>query len=141
MHLKLIKFLLKLKAKRVIYVSCNPATCARDLDYLCHGAVSNLHLVKVVLENLFSQFSTFNKSSGVGGCRWNKIFKDVINLVACSQLTCFLTLPILNVFACWSLLKTISKFLTEFHLLLEGRILVLIVTFFLHSLGSKNSSP
>lgn len=39
MHLKLIKFLLKLKAKRLIYVSCNPATCARDLDYLCHGIV------------------------------------------------------------------------------------------------------
>lgn len=37
MHIKLIKFLLKLKAKRIIYVSCNPATCARDLDYLCHG--------------------------------------------------------------------------------------------------------
>ncbi|CAM8894292.1 unnamed protein product [Rhodiola kirilowii] len=37
MHLKLIKFLLKLKAQRIVYVSCNPATCARDLDYLCHG--------------------------------------------------------------------------------------------------------
>ncbi|KAL2243272.1 uncharacterized protein LOC105157711 [Sesamum indicum] len=37
MHIKLIKFLLKLKAARIIYVSCNPATCARDLDYLCHG--------------------------------------------------------------------------------------------------------
>ncbi|KAM7255551.1 hypothetical protein ACFE04_008449 [Oxalis oulophora] len=37
MHLKLIKFLLKLKAPRIVYVSCNPATCARDLDYLCHG--------------------------------------------------------------------------------------------------------
>lgn len=36
MHLKLIKFLLKLKAPRIVYVSCNPATCARDLDYLCH---------------------------------------------------------------------------------------------------------
>ncbi|KAK6148787.1 hypothetical protein DH2020_016312 [Rehmannia glutinosa] len=37
MHLKLIKFLLNLKAPRIVYVSCNPATCARDLDYLCHG--------------------------------------------------------------------------------------------------------
>ncbi|KAF6164288.1 hypothetical protein GIB67_010258 [Kingdonia uniflora] len=39
MHLKLIKFLLKLRAPRLIYVSCNPATCARDLDYLCHDVV------------------------------------------------------------------------------------------------------
>ncbi|XP_021829646.1 uncharacterized protein LOC110769896 [Prunus avium] len=37
MHMKLIRFLLKLKAQRIVYVSCNPATCARDLDYLCHG--------------------------------------------------------------------------------------------------------
>lgn len=37
MHMKLIKFLLKLKAPRIVYVSCNPSTCARDLDYLCHG--------------------------------------------------------------------------------------------------------
>lgn len=37
MHVKLIQYLLKLRAKRIIYVSCNPATCARDIDYLCHG--------------------------------------------------------------------------------------------------------
>ncbi|KAI4355551.1 hypothetical protein L6164_004311 [Bauhinia variegata] len=37
MHMKLIKFLLELKVPRIVYVSCNPATCARDLDYLCHG--------------------------------------------------------------------------------------------------------
>lgn len=37
MHLKLIKFLLMLKAPRIIYVSCNPATCVRDLNILCFG--------------------------------------------------------------------------------------------------------
>ncbi|CAL0322068.1 unnamed protein product [Lupinus luteus] len=37
MHMKLIKFLLELRVPRIVYVSCNPATCARDLDYLCHG--------------------------------------------------------------------------------------------------------
>ncbi|XP_076902420.1 uncharacterized protein LOC143557172 [Bidens hawaiensis] len=39
MHTNLIKYLLKLKAPRIVYVSCSPATCARDLDLLCHGSV------------------------------------------------------------------------------------------------------
>ncbi|CAM6084302.1 unnamed protein product [Calypogeia fissa] len=37
MHPKLIEYLLRLRAQRIIYVSCNPSTCARDLDLLCHG--------------------------------------------------------------------------------------------------------
>ncbi|KAM3382167.1 hypothetical protein P3S68_007740 [Capsicum galapagoense] len=39
MHIKLIKFLLKLRASCIIHLSCNPATCARDLNYLCYGVV------------------------------------------------------------------------------------------------------
>ncbi|WOK93866.1 hypothetical protein Cni_G02567 [Canna indica] len=37
MHMKLIRYLLKLKAPCIVYVSCNPSTLVRDLDYLCHG--------------------------------------------------------------------------------------------------------
>jgi len=49
MHMKLIKFLLNLKAPRIVYVSCNPATCARDLDFLCHDVVCVILFYVLVL--------------------------------------------------------------------------------------------
>ncbi len=35
---KCLETILKMKPERVVYVSCNPATLARDLKYLCEGA-------------------------------------------------------------------------------------------------------
>ncbi|CAM6046439.1 unnamed protein product [Sphagnum compactum] len=61
MHLKLISYLLKLKARRIVYVSCNPATCARDLDLLCHsqggelGMETRYQLVHVQPVDMFPQ--------------------------------------------------------------------------------------
>ena len=57
MHMKLIKWLLEVKAPRIVYVSCNPATCARDLDYLCHGVVCFVLLCSYL--NSFWYFSSF----------------------------------------------------------------------------------
>ncbi|KAF0915994.1 hypothetical protein E2562_000624 [Oryza meyeriana var. granulata] len=52
MHMKLIKWLLEVKAPRIVYVSCNPATCARDLDYLCHGVVCFVLLLQIPLSRI-----------------------------------------------------------------------------------------
>ena len=34
MHHDVIDMLLKARARRIVYISCNPATQARDLEYL-----------------------------------------------------------------------------------------------------------
>lgn len=69
MHLKLIKFLLKLKAQRIIYVSCNPATCARDLEYLCHGVVciESIPLVALSLSCLLLNPVSLQREQNIEG--------------------------------------------------------------------------
>jgi len=37
MHPKLLKHIAEVRAPRIVYVSCNPSTCARDMSVLCHG--------------------------------------------------------------------------------------------------------
>lgn len=52
MHNKLIKYLLELGAPRIVYISCNPATCARDLDLLCHNEVCGFQSALLILHPL-----------------------------------------------------------------------------------------
>jgi 23S rRNA (uracil1939-C5)-methyltransferase len=47
LHPKVVKSLLSLRPKKIIYVSCNPTTLARDLKILCDGSY-NLQEVQPV---------------------------------------------------------------------------------------------
>jgi len=40
LHPKVVKYLVGLKPQKIVYVSCNPATLARDLKLLCEGDYS-----------------------------------------------------------------------------------------------------
>lgn len=53
--LEIVKQLSKLNIKRIVYVSCNPATLARDADYLVNEA--NYRLVKAGIMDMFPQTS------------------------------------------------------------------------------------
>lgn len=48
-----IDFIKKLRPKKVIYVSCDPATLSRDLDILCHADNSNYDLKRIVNVDMF----------------------------------------------------------------------------------------
>ena len=49
MHKNVIKALNRLKAERIVYVSCNPATQARDIEELS----SNYRVVKIQPVDMF----------------------------------------------------------------------------------------
>ncbi|RZC50875.1 hypothetical protein C5167_019291 [Papaver somniferum] len=74
MHLKLIKYLLKLRAPRLIYVSCNPATCARDLDYLCHGMVRKTGAIFFLFLSVLS-FASASKRYRAGREKYKRMLQ------------------------------------------------------------------
>lgn len=55
MHPKLLQFLASSGTNRIVYVSCNPATCARDIDFLCHGPDAMYRLKTVQAVDMFPQ--------------------------------------------------------------------------------------
>mgnify|MGYP001576918938 FL=1 len=47
LHPQVVENLIKLAPPKIVYVSCNPATLARDLKLLCHSQY-NLEIVQPV---------------------------------------------------------------------------------------------
>ncbi len=54
-NVEVINSLLNIKPERIVYISCNPATLARDLKLLCNNG--SYHLVKVQSADFFPQTS------------------------------------------------------------------------------------
>ena len=53
LSLKNINFIKNIKPKKIIYVSCDPATLARDIDILCHKDDIKYNLIKMVNVDMF----------------------------------------------------------------------------------------
>ncbi|USN58674.1 MAG: hypothetical protein H6767_00730 [Candidatus Peribacteria bacterium] len=51
MHPKALPDILKFKTKQIIYVSCNPSTLARDLDYILKN--SNYQIESITPVDMF----------------------------------------------------------------------------------------
>ena len=48
-----INFIKELKPKKIIYVSCDPATLSRDLDILCHGEDGKFTIKRIANVDMF----------------------------------------------------------------------------------------
>jgi hypothetical protein CLOSPO_02154 len=48
MHPKALSDILKFDAKQIIYVSCNPATLARDLDFILENSDYKIEKIKAI---------------------------------------------------------------------------------------------
>ena len=53
--LEIVKQLSKMNIKRIVYVSCNPATLARDADFLVN--IAGYRIVKAGIMDMFPQTS------------------------------------------------------------------------------------